>query len=527
MSGVPLRILFLFRPGTLTRFALLVPSLAEKGHQVHIAFLNAPASAARNLAESFSERYPNITYGVAPRRGDIDGWGPVTWVVRGLMDLARYSHPRYADAARLRRRMRKRIVGRLRRPGEIEPVGRRLALRLALRVGTTEHPELSRRVIRTAALLEDAIPTSRRVNAYLRERAPDVVLTTGTLEESSLEVDFVKSARRLGIPSGVCVPSWDNLTNKGLLKCRPERVFVWNETQVREVEELHGVPAERVRPTGAHAFDEWFARRPSGTHEEFTRRVGFEPGLPYVVYVSSSPDITRRREPPFVTRWIEALRSSGDERIRRLGIVMRPYPKFFHDWRGFDPRRFENVVLWPAREVFPIGPESRGEFYETLAHSAAVVGANTTAMIEAAIVGKNVLSVLVPEFAQKETLHFPYLQAENGGFLHVAASLDEHIEQLGRVLDDDAADAERRRRFVESFVRPAGIDRPAAPILTDAIEELAGLKVDAATRANVALRSVLALEAGLNSLYALSRRLPRPTREADRRVSAKTQRAPA
>jgi hypothetical protein len=129
-----------------------------------------------------------------------------------------------------------------------------------------------------------------------------------------------------------------------------------------------------------------------------------------------------------------------------------------------------------------------------------VVGINTTAMIEAAVAGRSVLTVLAPEFAQESTLHFHYLLEENGGFLHVASSLEQHAEQLGRVLSETAEDEERRRRFVESFVRPHGLDRPATPIFADAVEELAGLPVDTRVRpGTLLLRVPLALEAGLAS----------------------------
>jgi hypothetical protein len=129
--------------------------------------------------------------------------------------------------------------------------------------------------------------------------------------------------------------------------------------------------------------------------------------------------------------------------------------------------------------------------------------------------------VLAPEFAQESTLHFHYLLEENGGFLRVASSLDEHARQLARVLDEDAAGAERRRRFVESFVRPHGLDRPATPILADAVEELARVRVERRVpAATLLLRVPLALEAGLSSLVM---RLPdlqlgRALRRATRRI---------
>ena len=66
-------------------------------------------------------------------------------------------------------------------------------------------------------------------------------------------------------------------------------------------------------------------------------------------------------------------------------------------------------------------------FYHSIHHSAAVVGANTTALIDAAIIGRRTYSILLPELkgAQEQTLHFHYLLPENGGALVVAGSLGE------------------------------------------------------------------------------------------------------
>jgi hypothetical protein len=150
-----------------------------------------------------------------------------------------------------------------------------------------------------------------------------------------------------------------------------------------------------------------------------------------------------------------------------------------------------------------------------LAHSAAVVGINTTSMIEAAILGKSVLTVIVPEFAQLTTVHFQYLLAENGGFLHVAESLDQHVDQLGGALGEDALGAERRRRFIESFVRPAGLERPAASVTVAEIEELARVSVRATLPPSTrALRVALSVEAALNEAYGSYRDLRRRRRRA-------------
>jgi hypothetical protein len=514
-----LRILFFAdRAGVADRYISLVSELSQRGHEVHLAFQPSRGGLPRKPAP------PGVTYGFAPERRAFDGWLSLAWLVRAIGDLARYAHPRYEGAPILRARMRKKVLKRLKKPGEFEPIGRRVALRVARRLASTTDAQLSERVIRAAARLEAGIPTSRRIDRYIRKWAPDVVLASPVVKAGSTQVEFLKSARRLRIPAATCVASWDNLTNKGLLKFVPERVFVWNEVQRHEATELHGIPAERVVATGAQLFDSWFERQPSTSREEFVRRIGLDPAQPYVLFLGSSPFVINHSddEVRFVVRWIEALRSTGDKRLSRLGIVIRPHP-VAKGWRRADLGRFENLVIWPPRSVRPVTPGEHADFFDSLAHSAAVVGINTTAMIEAAIIGKGVLTVLAPEFAQESTLHFHYLLEENGGFLHVASSLGEHAAQLRRVLDEDAAEAERRRRFVESFVRPHGLARPATPILADSVEELAGVTVERAARAPL-LRLALALEVPFGSAALVAQPARRSLRRLRRRIRGRARR---
>jgi len=500
VPGAPtLRVLFFVdRPGVLRQFSVVLQELAARGHEVRVALRDEPDAHRRRAVEAIVGTSPNLSYGLAPRRDPQDGWTPVAWVVRALGDLARYTHPRYAAAPVLRARMTKKTLGRLRSRQLLDPVAQALALKLGERLAATSDAGLSERTIRRAARLEAAIPPSEEITRAIREQQPDVVLVTSVVKSASAQVEYLKSARAAGVPSGSCVASWDNLTNKGLLKFVPERVFVWNEVMRREAVELHGIPRERVVATGAALFDPWFGRQPSGPRETFVRAASLDPDRPYVLFLGSSPFVTHHGEVEvrFVERWIDALRASGDERVRGIGVMVRPHP-IGKGWKGADLARFGNAVIWPPHSERPIAAQDQADFFDSLAHSAVVVGINTTAMIEAAIAGKSVLTVLAPEFAQETTLHFHYLLEENGGFLHVASSLEEHAAQLGRVLDEDAADAERRLRFVESFVRPHGLDRAAAPVFADAVEELAAVPVQGAPSAGLLLRAPLALEAAL------------------------------
>jgi hypothetical protein len=295
-----------------------------------------------------------------------------------------------------------------------------------------------------------------------------VVVASPVIDFASTQVEFLKSARRLGIPSAVAVASWDNLTGKGLLRVVPDRVFVWNESQRTEATAMHGIPADRVVVTGAPKFDDWFEQRPSRTAADFAAHVGL-PGPSYLLYVCSSPFIAPD-EVCFVREWLGRLRADGGV-LGRIGVVVRPHPQNARQWEGVRLDDLGPSVVWPLGGAQPDAGDARADFFDSLAHSSAVVGVNTSALIEAAIVGKPVLTVVSDRFrgTQEGTLHFHYLLHERGGFLHVARDLDEHVRQLELAL---AGGAERADRFVDAFVRPLGRDRAAAPLLADAIEAL-------------------------------------------------------
>jgi hypothetical protein len=534
MDGSPLRVLLVLKhAGYIGVYVSLVEELAERGNHVHVAFAGRDPAGETTLVR-LSERYSTITHGPAPARGLLDGWSSVAWLTRARGDLARYCHPRFAEVPTLRNRMASKVETHLEGAGGFDPITRRLALRQARRLHARIDADLAEQQIRKGVELERAIPISRRITDFLESQRPDVVLVSPLVDLASSLLEYLKAARQLGIPTGICVASWDNLSSKGLLRFVPERVFVWNEVQRQEAVELHDMPAGHVVATGAARFDEWFAQQPSTQREEFARKIGLAPRHPFVLYVCSSGFIVRD-EAAVVSRWIESLRGAADERLRSLGVVIRPHPKLREPWKRFDTSRFENAVLWPSVGSSFTAAEARADFYDSIAHSVAVVGANTSAMIEAAIAGKSVYTWLAPEFSQEGTIHFRYLLHEHGGFLHVASSQEEHLQQLARGIQRGEDEAERTRSFVQAFVRPGGLERRATAIYADAVEEVATLRPPAGEApsppalvrlalVSVAASSTAALAARIGRT-ALLNRLPGETDTPKKKLEVKAARA--
>lgn len=273
-------------------------------------------------------------------------------------------------------------------------------------------------------------------------------------------VDVLKAAAREHIPTASWIQSWDNLSNKGLLHFIPDRVFVWNTTQRDELVRYHGVPAQHVCITGAQSFDHWFNGDSPSDRAEFCTQNGIDPERPIILYLSSSIQI----EPApatFFLRWLEAIRSSGDPALEGASVLVRPHPYDVRRWFGLDlgdPR----LVVSPSSAEAPIhSTEFRQRYRDELHHASVAVGLNTSGMIDAAIFGKPVCTVELPELAdrQRGTVHFEYLMTAGNGLLRTAASFEEHIAILSDLVRHDPYRSdERSARFVQTFVRPHGVD---------------------------------------------------------------------
>jgi hypothetical protein len=455
------KILFSMRhSGALRNFSSTIAELAARGHQVHLAFMVPEKGGDPRLIEQLTA-HPNVTAEGTPpvKRPAPRPWLALARSVRNGRDYVRFRTPAFASATALRERAGTKVPG---------------PFRTVMDLPLVRSPRGTGMVAAAIAAIERTIPPDADVLAYLQQQRPDVLLVSPLIDLTSDQGEYVKAARALGIPTAMCLHSWDNLTTKGLIGVQPDRVFVWNEPLKREAVDMHGCAPGQVEVTGAPVYDQWFDRQPSLTRDAFCATVGLPSGRPFLLYLCSSPFISRGEE-VVVKQWLAALRAAADPRLRDIGVLVRPHPRNkLEVWSNLDLRAFGNVVVWPTSGSNPVDADTRNGYFNSLFHAAACIGINTSAQIEAAIVGRPVFTFRVPQYAatQEGTLHFHYLLAENGGPVRVAETLDAHVASLAQALDGGEGEARRLRAFVETFVRPCGLDRPATGQLANAIEAL-------------------------------------------------------
>lgn len=453
------RILFVLRhEGYVRNCEYVIEQLAEQGHSLHIALsIRSGKRHDADVLRQLTSRRPSIKY----RRLShlpIRAWDDAVGLARVTIDYLRYLEPGYESAARLRARATRQVPSTVLRVFDGKSAGRRRGTRA-----------LTNRLLHG---VERISPSHYAAEDHLSTLKPDVVVFTPLLDGDFVALDYLKSAQALGIPTALCVASWDNLSSKGLIQIVPDRVIVWNDVQKEEAVRMHDIPPARVVVTGAHLFDHWFEMRPSCSREEFCERRGLDPDEPFLLYVCSSGFVTAD-EVPFVRRWIEEIRAA-DSPLARAGILVRPHGANRSSWeQGDDLSDLPGVTVWPPLGEGPVDDRSKQNYFDSLVHSAGVIGINTSALIEGGIAGKHVFTILADEFRETQvgTVHFHYLV--DGGLLTTAETLAEHVEQLDRVLiRGDRQRDEARAAFIESFIRPRGLDVPASPLAVQALEDL-------------------------------------------------------
>ncbi|MGE0392001.1 MAG: hypothetical protein AB7I25_01895 [Vicinamibacterales bacterium] len=451
-----MKILFaISHPGFLRNFESGLRHLLLRGHHVHVLFgkdadRGSVTGAALQVLDRVDPGDGRLTSGVAA--GGADAWSALALDLRAARDYWRYLGPEYDDAPLLRQRARTETPA--------------FAVRLDPLLRFTPVRRLVDALVHAA---ERRLPVPDDAGAPLDAFGPDVVVVTPLLYFLSVQVNIVRAARARRLPVVYAAGSWDHLTTKGLLHEKPDLALVWNDAQIEECVTHQGLDRAHCRATGAQAFDHWFEQPLQTDRATFCATAGVPPDRPLLLYLCSSVFIAGD-ERPAVREWLAAIRGAA-EPLRSAAVIIRPHPQNASQWRDevFDDGL---TVVWPREGANPVGAEARSDFFHSLSFSQAVVGVNTSAQIESAIVGRPVFSILSERYAgtQSGTLHFRHLQKAGGGLLHTASSLAEHVRQLGAALEARDADVQSRR-FVAAFVRPAGADIPAGRVFAEAVEQ--------------------------------------------------------
>lgn len=328
----------------------------------------------------------------------------------------------------------------------------------------------------TLRTFDGLVPPDSSIVHYLESNRPDVVVTSPHNKNSQDEFEYIKAAKKLGIPTTTLVFSWDNLTTKGLLYVIPDLIMVWNQNQFNTATKIHKIPSDKIVITGAPVFDGWIdSEKLLMERKLFNKKTGLDNNAPFLLYLGSAGGIVRDEnrnddETWLILKLLQAIHKHPNPHIKKMKILVRPHPAHF---KYFEQLEEEQVMVWPKRGELPDSEQALQIFYNSLHYCVATFGINTSAMLEAIIADKPCITILTERYngTQSEAVHFQYLL--NADVLGLAHNAEDCVTMIEELWGGNDSKKEARHRFVQKFIRPRGLHRPAGEVAAQVIELVA------------------------------------------------------
>jgi hypothetical protein len=301
-------------------------------------------------------------------------------------------------------------------------------------------------------------------NEILQRVRPDVVVL-GSATVKPQEIPLARAARRAGLSVFGVVPSWDNLTTKGVF-CRADRLSVWNESMRHEAVQHFGYTLDDVVISGPPPFDAHHVPLNEADRLRFFAERGLDPARKLLTY-AGVPKISC----PFGHRYVELLADliAGDRFGEPCQLLVRLHPQD-------DPEQYENVAGRPhvcveragtyrgpagglsaILQYKPTRDDTR-RLTETLAFSDALINVNSTVTIEACRLDCPTINLgfnppgagpFLDIGTYLQTTHFaPVIESQATDAVY---SVEELIAATRRVLQHPGERATARARLYRQF----------------------------------------------------------------------------
>jgi len=448
------KIIFVLRSyGHLYLIRSAIREAADAGHAVLVLFHKELTDETLEDAERFEGRHPNISYGWM--KSSLRA-GTVVFHAREVLSYRKHllkstNSQFYAE------RWKKYLHSKLQKLFNWSWAG------LLLKTGPAGF---------LLRLIEKVTPPQANVLEHLKELKPDVLIATPVNKRySSMELEYLKAAKSLGTPSIISITSWDPITAKGVFHIKPDRLLVWNDIQVEEAIWHQDIPREKIGVVGSSSFDKWFVPNKPTPRAEFLAKQGLNPNYPVLAYLCSS-GVIAGDEAWLIRELRQVLDSSKDERIRNIQIAIRPYPTNYEICRNLD---LKHTAVIPKEGPIENPVLNQQYLYDTIYHSLAFVGINTTSMLDAIAIGKPVIALFTKQYEQMQlgTFHFQALYKEDAlDLVDIENKKEEFYKLLVKFLEEKDERKGKRTEFIKRYIRPRGLEVSAGRAILEEMEKL-------------------------------------------------------
>ena len=201
-----------------------------------------------------------------------------------------------------------------------------------------------------------------------------LVVPCNALDE--LMTDYLAHAKQIGLRSLLAIDNWDNLTSKSAFVVQPDVVTVMGAKCVQYATEIHDSNPKTVLQIGLPRFDVYRSLKKNGgaAKNSATKRV---------LYAGFSLAHSEKRVVDALANYLDAKYGQGV-----VVVHYRPHPLGVPRIDDYEIKN-AHVVVTEHGELSRTGlPHMDDEFINALTEADVVVGAPTTLMLEAMLVGR-------------------------------------------------------------------------------------------------------------------------------------------
>ncbi len=191
-----------------------------------------------------------------------------------------------------------------------------------------------------------------------------------------LMTDYIAEAREIGLKSLVAIDNWDNLTSKSVYVVKPDYLTVMGRKCIEHAKNIHGIQKESVLTYGLPRFDAY-------RKYERSRPVIAQNPKKRVLYAGFSMAHSEKRV-------VDAVASYLDERYGdgAVEVHYRPHPIPIPRIDKYEISH-PNVVSSSHGSLPRTGmPTMESSYFSAMQSADVVVGAPTTLMLEAMLLGR-------------------------------------------------------------------------------------------------------------------------------------------
>lgn len=266
------------------------------------------------------------------------------------------------------------------------------------------------------------------------------------------DTPYLRAAVRHKVPSIVLIQSWDNLTSKGEIAVKMDKLIVWNEIMKKEAVELHNYSPEDVYISGPPQFDVYFQHRDRlCSRSEFFDKIGADPERKLITYTVRPID-----RDPYEWQIVDILSKYIEQNkfIHPSQLLVRPRgdPEYYKNYDRYHDNK--NVIIdsspvtWDFRDA---KMEESVHLAETLLHSDVIVNVASTITLEASIFDTPVVNIGFDGrgaiLKSYELDHYRNIVATGG--IKIARNGQEMLEHINAYLEHPQLDSEGRRKILE------------------------------------------------------------------------------